>query len=35
MGMLEHALLRFANETLNGYCYENILLDYFILLFYF
>ena len=35
MGMLEHVLLRYANETLNGYCYVNIILDYFILIFYF
>ena len=35
MGMLEHVLLTYANETLNGYCYVNIILDYFILIFYF
>jgi len=35
MGMLEHVLLRYANETLNGYFYVNIILEYFILIFYF
>ena len=35
MGMLEHVLLRYANETRNSYCYVNIILDYFILIFYF
>ena len=26
--MLEQVLLRYSNETLNGYCYVNISLDY-------
>ena len=29
MGMLEHVLLRYANETLNSYCYVNIILGNF------
>jgi len=35
MRLLEHVLLRYADETLNGFCYVNIPLDYFILLFYY
>ena len=27
--MLEHVLLRYSNETLNGYCYVNIPLEVF------
>ena len=33
MRMLERDLLRYADETLNGFCYLNIPLHYFILLF--
>ena len=31
MRMLEHVLLRYADEALNGFCYVNILFRYFIL----